>query len=120
MGKKKPAGGYDATPMPPQPAEDTWTLRVTFHRAQDLPVADVGNRAADPFVLAQINTDRRVRDKHDPRVRFRSATAYKTCDPRWDAVWVVAGVPASGAEFKVSLESRCEEGRMGGRGMVVG
>ncbi|EJT50769.1 hypothetical protein A1Q1_08095 [Trichosporon asahii var. asahii CBS 2479] len=99
--KKNPPGGLDKTPMPPSVGE-TYTLKVTFHGATNLPPADWGD-SADPFILAQINTPLHTRNKHDPHVRFRSATSYKTLDPRWEAVWVVAGIPTPGAEFKIRV-----------------
>lgn len=100
--KKKPDGGWDKTPLPPTQGP-TYTLRIIFHSAAHLPVADLPVKSSDPFVLAQCNTHLRTRHKSDPPVRFRSATARRSLTPRWDAEWVIAGVPADGCEIKTRV-----------------
>lgn len=104
MGKdeKKPSGGTDKTPLHPQKGP-TYTVRITFHRANHLPVADLPRRSSDPFVLAQCNANVPTRHKDDPPIRFRTATAHLTTNPIWDADWVLAGVPASGMELKARV-----------------
>lgn len=102
MGQKKdPPGGRDKTPIPPYP-DPVYLVRFIFHGADNLPAADIGG-TSDPFVLAQLNTGCKSRHKSDPKLRFRSATARKTLSPQWEAEWVVAGVPARGAELKTRV-----------------
>ncbi|CAK9786501.1 hypothetical protein CC85DRAFT_283097 [Cutaneotrichosporon oleaginosum] len=100
--KKKPDGGRDKTPLEPSKGP-TYTLRIVFHSAQHLPIADFGTQSSDPFILAQCNAGLPTRHKMDPEVRFRSATARRTLNPKWDAEWVIAGVPAHGCELKVRV-----------------
>ena len=100
--EKQPPGGLDKTPLP-APREQGYTLRITFHKAWNIPVSDFGGRSSDPYVLAQINTSLPTRHAHDPPVRYRSPTIHRSLKPEFNAQWVVAGVPASGMELKVRL-----------------
>ncbi|BEI81436.1 hypothetical protein CcaverHIS002_0205960 [Cutaneotrichosporon cavernicola] len=100
--KKELDGGRDKTPLEPTKGP-TYTLRVVFHSAQRLPISDFGSQSSDPFILAQCETGLHTRHKQDPALRFRSATARRTLNPRWDAEWVIAGIPATGCELKVRV-----------------
>jgi hypothetical protein len=93
-----PPGGYDSTPVPRRPPG--FTLKFTFHRASNLPVADFNSFSSDPFVHAQITSDLPKRHKQDPDVSFRTPTVRKNVNPVWDAEWIVANVPASGFHLK--------------------
>jgi len=100
--EKKPPGGYDSTPLHPAKAP-TYTIKITFHRAYNVPVSDYGGRSADPYILAQINASAPTRHPEDPRVRFRTKTIRKSLEPEWNASWVVAGVPESGMTLEARL-----------------
>lgn len=102
MGKKKPDGGWDKTPLPPTQGS-TYTLRVVFRSAAHLPPADFGSRSSDPFVLAQCNPGLKTRHKADPPLRFRTATARRSLNPKWEAEWVIGGIPAAGCEIKARV-----------------
>ncbi|KAF2757064.1 hypothetical protein EJ05DRAFT_477289 [Pseudovirgaria hyperparasitica] len=97
----QPEGGFDDTPVPYAPPG--YTLKITFHRAKNLPMADYSSFSSDPYVLAQLNTGLQTRHKEDPPLRMRSFTVRKECDPVWNFEWVVANVPASGAILKARL-----------------
>lgn len=97
----QPAGGYDATPVPSAPPG--YTLRITFHRATNLPMADLNSFSSDPFVLAQLNTSLLSRHKEDPLLRLRTPTVRRKTDPVWDCSWIVANVPASGFKLKARV-----------------
>lgn len=99
--KKGPDGGFDATPIPSAPPG--YTLKFTFHRATNLPMADLQAFSSDPYILAQLNVSTPTRHKEDPPLRFRSPTIRKNCDPVWDESWIVANVPASGFKLKVRV-----------------
>ncbi|WVN91053.1 uncharacterized protein L203_106300 [Cryptococcus depauperatus CBS 7841] len=99
-GSEKPAGGYDPTPLHPS-TSPTYTLRITFHRAINLPIADMHSQSSDPFLLAQILTSQKPRHSHNPHLRFRTNTIRKSLDPEWNAQWTVAGVPSNGMTLKV-------------------
>ncbi|KAJ5291109.1 hypothetical protein N7478_000360 [Penicillium angulare] len=94
----KPAGGFDATPIPKAPPG--YTVKFTFHRGHDLPVADFGSFSSDPYVHAQLQVDLPRRHKQDPIMTFRTPTVRKNMNPIWNCEWVVANVPASGFLLK--------------------
>ncbi|WWC59248.1 uncharacterized protein I303_101798 [Kwoniella dejecticola CBS 10117] len=99
---EKPAGGYDSTPLP-KSTKPTYTVKITFHSARNLPVADFGSGSADPFVLAQIKTSHSTRHSHDPNLRWRSKTIRKSLEPVWENSWIVAGVPSDGLELTARI-----------------
>ncbi|KAK8216714.1 hypothetical protein M8818_001677 [Zalaria obscura] len=98
---KQPAGGYDKTPISKQPPG--WTVKVTFHRATNLPMADLNSLSSDPYVIAQINTDLPSRHKEDPELRLRTPTIRRNVDPEWNTEWIVANVPSSGFKIKARV-----------------
>lgn len=99
--EKKPAGGFDATPIPHAPPG--YTVKITFHRARNLPFADINSLSSDPYVIATLKTDLQKRHKQDPDLKIRTPTIHRNVDPEWNAEWVVANVPASGFFLKCRL-----------------
>ncbi|KAG9767437.1 hypothetical protein KCU85_g3198, partial [Aureobasidium melanogenum] len=97
----QPAGGYDDTPIPKAPPG--WTVKITFHRATNLPMADINSMSSDPYVLAQINTDLPKRHKEDPLLRMRTPTIRRNTDPEWNFEWIVANIPSSGFKLKARV-----------------
>ncbi|KAJ7132334.1 hypothetical protein C8R44DRAFT_611969 [Mycena epipterygia] len=75
----------------------TYTLQITFDRAKNLPVADIGTLSCDPYVLASV-----VIPDAEP-LKFRTPTIRRTRDPTWNAAWLVSGVPASGFKLVMIL-----------------
>ncbi|WWD07891.1 hypothetical protein V865_005998 [Kwoniella europaea PYCC6329] len=102
MTNDKPAGGYDSTPLPPS-SGPTYIVRITFHSATNLPIADFGSGSADPFILAQVKTSHKTRHSHDPYLRWRSKTIRKSLEPSWESSWVIAGVPADGLDLSARI-----------------
>ncbi|ORX34439.1 hypothetical protein BD324DRAFT_583275 [Kockovaella imperatae] len=100
--QEKPPGGYDPTPLKPS-SGPTYTVKITFHGASNIPISDYGSRSCDPYLLAQIDSSLTPRHSRDPPLRFRSQTIHKQLEPKWNAEWVVAGVPASGFELDISV-----------------
>jgi len=98
---KQPAGGFDSTPVPKQPPG--YTVKLTFHRATNLPMADLNSLSSDPYILAQLDTDLPTRHKEDPHLRLRTPTIRKATDPEWNCEWIVAHVPASGFKLKARI-----------------
>ncbi|KAM7192446.1 hypothetical protein V8F33_008321 [Rhypophila sp. PSN 637] len=99
--KTKPAGGYDSTPLPDAP--QGYTVKFIFHKATNLPVADMHTHSADPFILATLTADVPRRHKEEPLLTHRTPTARRTTEPVWENEWVVANVPASGFTLKCRL-----------------
>lgn len=98
---KGPSGGFDDTPVPARPSG--YTLKITFHRAENLPVADIHGFSSDPYCLAQLNTHTPTRHKEDPYLRFRTPTIRKSLEPDWNEEWIVANVPSTGFKLIVRI-----------------
>ncbi|KAK2768769.1 hypothetical protein FQN54_000625 [Arachnomyces sp. PD_36] len=96
-----PAGGFDSTPFPYAPPG--FTLKFTFHRAINLPVADLHSLSSDPYIVAQLNVNLPRRHKQDPGMVFRTPTIRRDTNPIWECSWIVANVPASGFDLKCRL-----------------
>ncbi|KAH8900928.1 c2 domain-containing protein [Thozetella sp. PMI_491] len=99
--KTKPPGGFDKTPLPSAPPG--YTVKFTFHKATNLPIADIQTAAADPFILATLTTSVPKRHKEDPLLVHRTRTVRKNTEPVWDEEWIVANVPATGFTLKCRL-----------------
>lgn len=102
--KKKsdePAGGFDSTQFKKMPPG--WTLKFTFIRAANLPMADINTLSSDPYVAAQLTTSLPPRHKEDPPLRFRTQTIRRNTEPTWSSEWIVANIPSSGFKLKARL-----------------
>ena len=97
----QPAGGLDKTPIPSRPPG--YTVKFTFHRATNLPMADINTLSSDPYVKAILKTELPTRHKQDPDMQFRTATIRRDTEPVWNAEWIVANVPSSGFELKARI-----------------
>lgn len=100
-GNDNPPGGYDSTPIPHQPGG--YTLKITIHRATNLPMADINSLSSDPYVLAECKTDGPMRHKEDPPLQFRTPTIRRNTDPEWNSEWIVANAPAGGFKLKLRV-----------------
>ncbi|KAL8684762.1 MAG: hypothetical protein Q9224_006147, partial [Gallowayella concinna] len=99
--KSPPPGGVDDTPIPDAPPG--YTVKIIFHRAESLPMADINSLSSDPYVLAQLNIDLPTRHKQDPYMRFRTPTIRRSTDPVWNSEWIVANVPSTGFKLKARI-----------------
>jgi hypothetical protein len=99
--KSKPPGGFDDTPFPDAP--QGYTVKFTFHRASNLPIADLHSKSADPFLHATLIAAVPKRHKEDPQLTRRTRTLRRTTEPAWEEDWVVANVPASGFTLKCRI-----------------
>jgi len=95
---KQPAGGYDAIGLPR--VAPGYTVRFTFHKAANLPAADINTMSSDPYVVAELQTDIKPRHKQDPPLTWRTRTIRRNLNPEWNTDWIVANVPASGFKMK--------------------
>ncbi|KAF2707104.1 C2 domain-containing protein [Pleomassaria siparia CBS 279.74] len=98
---KGPAGGFDDTPIPKAPPG--YTIKITFHKATNLPLADINTLSADPFIIAELSTTLPTRHKEDPPLQIRTPTIRQCTDPVWNCEWIVANVPASGFRLKCRI-----------------
>ena len=99
--KTNPPGGFDSTPLPDAPPG--YTVKFTFHKAINLPIADLHTHAADPFIHATLTADVPKRHKEDPVLTFRTRTEKRTVEPVWEQEWIVANIPRSGFTLKCRL-----------------
>lgn len=99
--KRSPPGGFDPTPLPDAP--QGYTLKFTFYKASNLPIADIKTNAADPFLTATLTAPVPKRHKEDPPLTRRTRTIRKSTEPVWEEEWVVANVPAAGFTLKCRL-----------------
>lgn len=109
-----PPGGYDSTPIPH--AAPGYDVKITFHRATHLPIADLSSLSSDPYLKAVLETDLRPRHKEDPHLVFRTHTESKKTNPEWNAEWILANIPASGFKMKVRIydeDSTDKDDRLG-------
>ncbi len=97
----QPPGGFDSTPIPDAPPG--YTVKFTFHRAENLPAADIGTGSSDPFLTATLSTSLLKRHKEDPDLIYRTRTIRKSLEPHWEEEWIVANVPTSGFRLKCRL-----------------
>lgn len=98
---KKPAGGFDATPVPHAPPG--YTVKITFHRAKNLPFADINSLSSDPFLVATLKTGLQKRHSEDPDLVFRTPTVHKSTEPEWETTWIVANIPRTGFFLKCRI-----------------
>jgi hypothetical protein len=98
---KKPAGGFDKTPLPDAP--QGYTVRFTFHYATNLAAADFSTASSDPFLTATLKAANPKRHEEDPNLVHRTRTIKRTTEPKWNEEWVVANVPPSGFTLKCRL-----------------
>jgi hypothetical protein len=96
-----PPGGFDDTEIPYRPPG--YTLKITAHRAENLPIGDINTLSSDPYVLMRIITDLPPRHKEDPPLVMRTFTHRRTTNPVWNADWVVGNIPSSGFRLKCRL-----------------
>ena len=99
--KKGPAGGFDDTPIPKAPPG--YTVKFTFHKATNLPLADINTLSADPFIVAELSTSLPTRHKEDPPLQIRTPTIRQSTDPVWNWEWTVVNIPASGFRLKCRI-----------------
>ncbi|MCJ1319487.1 hypothetical protein MMC15_004823 [Xylographa vitiligo] len=99
--KKGPAGGFDKTTV--VQVAPGYTVKFTFHRATNLPMADINTFSSDPYLVASLKTSLPLRHKEDPRINFRTRTIRRNVKPEWNAEWIVANVPGSGFQLKCRL-----------------
>ena len=99
--KKGPAGGFDPTSIPK--AKPGYTIKFTFHRAKNLPMADINTLSSDPYIVATLKTSLPLRHKEDPRIQWRIPTIRRNTQPEWNSEWIVANVPGNGFFLKCRI-----------------
>ncbi|KAK4706037.1 hypothetical protein P7C70_g150, partial [Phenoliferia sp. Uapishka_3] len=102
---EQPAGGFDDTPIPNKGDEPGWIIKITFHKALNLPIADYTSRSSDPYVIAVLSTDIPTRHPaEDPKMVLRTPTIQKSVNPVWECEWIVANIPSTGFSIKARIK----------------
>jgi len=118
--EQEPAGARDRTPIPDTPNGCTLppiflclfclelfladTVRFTFHRAKNLPMADYAARTSDPYLYAILTTSTPSRHPEgDPPVSLRTPTIHRDVNPEFNVSWTVANIPSDGFKLKIRL-----------------
>ncbi|KAH8114510.1 hypothetical protein DFH11DRAFT_1508846 [Phellopilus nigrolimitatus] len=83
--------------------DESYTVLITFHSAQNVPIADLHNLSADPYVLASVVAPSRPREPHDPKLLWRTPTVHCSRDPVWVDTWVVSGLPKDGFLLEMKI-----------------
>jgi hypothetical protein len=99
--KAHPPGGFDDTPLPDAPLG--FTVKFIFHKAINLPAADLHTASSDPFLTATLRAAVPKRHKEDPDLSHRTKTLRKKTNPEWNDEWIVANVPATGFSLKCRI-----------------
>jgi C2 domain len=99
--KQGPSGGFDDTPVPTRPPG--YTVKITFHRATNLPIADINSLSSDPYILAILQNDLPTRSKSDPPIVLRTPTIRRSTSPEWNCDWILCNVPSSGFLLKARV-----------------
>lgn len=89
--------------------ETLYTCKITFIKATSVPVADFHDLSCDPYLQATLTAETSVEqpDGVPQMLTYRTQTCRRTLDPKFDAHWVVSGIPASG--FLLSVKLRDED-----------
>lgn len=99
--KTNPPGGFDVTPLPDAPPG--YTVKFTFHKASNLPAADIHTGSSDPFIHATLTADVPKRHKEESPLTFRTRTIRRATAPEWEQEWIVANIPRTGFTLKCRL-----------------
>jgi hypothetical protein len=99
--KTNPPGGFDPTQLPDAPPG--YTLKFIFHKAINLPAADIATVSSDPFIHATLRAPVPKRHREDPDLTHRTRTLRKCTNPVWDEEWIVANVPQGGFLLKCRI-----------------
>jgi C2 domain len=99
--KTKPPGGFDDTPLPK--VSTGYTVKFVFHKAANLPAADLTTASSDPFLHATVKTSLPKRHKEEPDLTHRTRTLRDTTEPDWQDEWIVANIPSTGFVLKCRL-----------------
>ncbi len=119
--KRDPPYGHASKPIAHAPPG--YTVKIIFHQAARLPMADFASLSSDPFLMAQVDTDLQRRHQEDPPLKFRTKTVWNNTNPEWNQEWILDHVPASGFKMKCRLydeDQTNRDDRLGNVHITVG
>ena len=83
-----------------------YTVEITIHRAQHVPVGDILNLSSDPNIRATLypQNSTQLDDSLQGQVlRYRTHTVRRNLEPVFDCKWIVGGIPESGFVLELCL-----------------
>lgn len=80
-----------------------YTVEITIHRAQDVPVGDILNLSADPYIWVTLHAQNSIQSLEGQVLEYRTHTVRENLEPVFDCKWIVGGVPDSGFALKLRL-----------------
>jgi hypothetical protein len=87
-----------------------YTVEITIHRAQHVPVGDILSLSSDPNIWATLypQSPTQPDDSFQRQVlKYRTHTVRSNLEPKFDCKWIVGGIPESG--FVLELRLRDED-----------
>ena len=89
-----------------------YTVEITIHKAQHVPVGDILNVSCDPYICATLHPQNLTQGKPDgpPQrqvLEYRTRTVRSSLEPIFDCKWIVGGITESG--FVLNLRLRDED-----------
>ena len=85
-----------------------YTVEITIHKAQHVPVGDILNVSSDPYIYATLHPRNFTQGEPDgpPQqqvLEYRTHTVRSSLEPIFDCKWIVGGVTESGFVLKLRL-----------------
>lgn len=85
-----------------------YTVEITIHRAQHVPVGDISNFSSDPYIYATLYPQNPNRGKPDDSLQrqtleYCTHTVRSNLEPIFNCRWIVSGIPESGFVLKLRL-----------------
>jgi hypothetical protein len=80
-----------------------YTVEITIHRAQHVPVGDILDLSSDPYILVTLHAQKSTKPLERQTLEYRTHTVRGNLEPVFDCKWIVGGVPDSGFALKLRL-----------------
>ena len=87
-----------------------YTVEITIHRAQHVPIGDIFSFSSDPNIWATLHPRNSTQPNDSCQgqvLKYRTHTVRRSLEPIFDCKWVVGGIPESG--FALELRLRDED-----------
>lgn len=99
---------FPFSPPRRRPTMPRYTVEITIHRAQHVPVGDILNLSSDPYIYATLYSQNPTRGQSDDSIRqqvleYRTHTFRSNLEPAFECKWIVGGIPEFGFVLKLRL-----------------
>ena len=88
-----------------------YTVEITIHRAQHVPVGDIIGFSSDPYISATLYPRNSIQGDSLQRqvLGYRTHTVRSNLEPIFDCKWIVGGIPECGFVLKLQLRDEDPE-----------